>query len=540
MSVPTLVFRASVRGALGDGLLEHITGVTRPENATAREGWPRVAHLDSDVEGAFGAAFVQALQAQWSRGEGKRLDAKHAAELRRSRRALVGAGRVAVRVATKRKRGEPRRRGRRPSPVVDLLFAGPPRFEGYGFGVTRPWSRDRVEAWERAVVGALREAFPHSRFLAITGHRDERSPHAHAYLVPIDSQGRLGWAHVRRELAARAGCPEAQAEDPSREYVDGKGGPRKARSLAQVLASRERASLEMTHVQDWLWERLGRPHGLERGERGSRRVHRAVDRVASVEGRVREAEARAAAAAKREDEAYRRELQYMAAAEEGRTKLEAEAEKAEERRDTAQADATAAEERAKAAKTAATAEEERKTEAEAAVAAAKKGHQQLEDQYNATRKALRALERENVEAQATRDDLAAKLVQLRQDSKAARERLVAAENAAVAAEDRRRQADLDREALVTAADAAWERLVESDRIFTSPGGLASVFRLGSALGRDPGQRMEIDRTLRKTGHDLREFEEGMTAGVTAPDQRPALSVEGQVAPERSGGWEHGR
>ena len=291
MGASTLVFRAVTRAALGDGLLEHITGVTRPENAIAREGWPRVAHLGGDVEGAFGAAFGAALEAQWTRREGEPIGAKHAAELRRSRRAVLTAGRAAVRDATPAKRG----RGRRPSPIVDLLVAGPPRFEPRpGKGDPEPWSRARVEAWERDLAAVLRDAFPHSRFLAVTGHRDEASPHGHAYVVPIDSQGRHGWAHVRRELARRAGCPEAEPEDPGRVYLDGKGRERGAHSLAQVLGSLPRASLEMTHVQDWLHERLGEPHGLERGERGSRRVHRAVDRVASAESRARAVEAEAA------------------------------------------------------------------------------------------------------------------------------------------------------------------------------------------------------------------------------------------------------
>jgi len=149
-------------------------------------------------------------------------------------------------------------RGRRPRPTVDMLIAGPPAFEGDPDKPEQPWALERIRVWAREVVVAVREGLgPRSVVTAAALHLDERSPHVHVQAVPIDAQGRLGWSHVR---AAWAG-------------VTGR--------------SKEAAGQAASRIQDAMWERLGAPYGLERGEVGSKRRHRAVDRLAGVEDRLR-------------------------------------------------------------------------------------------------------------------------------------------------------------------------------------------------------------------------------------------------------------
>ena len=104
MSKPALVFRVATRPTLGGPLRDHVVGVTRPDSALARDGWPEVEVLIGAQPGAEHASVHAGLAKR----------AGHDA-LAEGRRALAKAKKPA--------------RGRRPAPVVDFMVAGPPAFE---------------------------------------------------------------------------------------------------------------------------------------------------------------------------------------------------------------------------------------------------------------------------------------------------------------------------------------------------------------------------------------------------------------------------
>ena len=149
-------------------------------------------------------------------------------------------------------------RGRRPAPIVDFIVAGPPPIDG-----VNAWARDRVEEWAEAAIVAVKTGLgARSAVTAAALHLDERSPHVHVQAVPVDDRGRLGWAHVRAQWAGLPPTPKGQ---------------RRSKAEAATAAAR---------ILDRVHEVAGAPFGLERGEAGGRRRHRAVDRVKGARDRA--------------------------------------------------------------------------------------------------------------------------------------------------------------------------------------------------------------------------------------------------------------
>ena len=154
-----------------------------------------------------------------------------------------------------------------------------------------------MRRWALRSLAAIRRGLgPRSVIVAAAWHGDERSPHLHVQAVPIDSQGRLGWAHVQEEWAVRAGLAPPEAEPPG-EYFgkvkrEGKWveKAREPMSAAEVGRSRARRSAEMSALQDFMHERAGARYGLDRGQRGSRRRHQAVDRARAARDRAEASE----------------------------------------------------------------------------------------------------------------------------------------------------------------------------------------------------------------------------------------------------------
>ena len=269
MSEPTLVFRVVSRDELGGHLRDHIVGVTRPATAIAREGWPRVETLiGADPEAPYAVVSPGLSE--------------------RAERDALGEGKAALAAA------EMPQRGRRPKPLLDMIVAGAPTFERSDRSDPEPWSVERVRRFALRALAAVRRGLgPRSVITAAAWHGDERSPHLHIQAVPIASDGRLGWSHVRAEWAQRAGLAPPEAEPPGkytrRVKRDGKWvkEPRAPLNAAEVARSRERRSAEMSTVQDFMHERVGVRYGLARGERGSHRRHQAVNRTLAVEGRAK-------------------------------------------------------------------------------------------------------------------------------------------------------------------------------------------------------------------------------------------------------------
>ena len=261
----SLVVRFQTRAEVGGALLGHVVGWTRPDTAEPRPGLPAVQNL---VDHGW-----------WERALAQRAAATTVPQcpaLAAGRRALADAIMPA--------------RGRRPAPVIDLLLAGPPPIDA-----PEAWPAERVRAWADAALGAVREGLgPRSAIFAAALHLDERSPHIHIQAVPIDTHGRLGWSHVRGEWAGLEATP---------------AGTRRSKAEAATAASR---ILDRVHAV------AGAPFGLERGEAGRGRRHRAVDRLQGVRDRAndvaRTAAVREAEAAKADEAA--RERAAEAAAEE--------------------------------------------------------------------------------------------------------------------------------------------------------------------------------------------------------------------------------
>ena len=210
MGEATQVLRIEIRPELGGALHLHIVGQIRPNNARPRAGLPPVIVLADDLDQARAAAAAATIP----------------------------------------------KRGRKPSPCVDMLIAGPPPIDG-----PDAWPVERVEAWARDSLAWIGAGLgDRSVISAAAIHLDERSPHLHVSAIPIDATGRLGWGHVRRDWARST-------------YHAGR-------------SSRRDASGELVILQDRYHRDVAERYGLDRGERGSARKHRAVDRVAGAETRA--------------------------------------------------------------------------------------------------------------------------------------------------------------------------------------------------------------------------------------------------------------
>ena len=132
---------------------------------------------------------------------------------------------------------------------VEFLFAGPPPFES-----PDAWPRDRVDEWLQANVEWVRKcAGPKAVIAAAYYHTDERSPHLHLLLVPINTRGRLSWNAVELGFALNPKVP---------------------------------SKLILSSMQDRYHEEVGRRFGLARGEVGSRRKHAPIDRRKGLVDRI--------------------------------------------------------------------------------------------------------------------------------------------------------------------------------------------------------------------------------------------------------------
>ncbi len=132
---------------------------------------------------------------------------------------------------------------------VEFLFAGPPPFES-----PDAWPQDRVDQWLQANLEWVRKcAGPKAVIAAASYHTDERSPHLHLLLVPINTRGRLSWKAVELGFALNPKVP---------------------------------SKLILSSMQDRYHEEVGRRFGLARGEVGSRRKHAPIDRRKGLVHRI--------------------------------------------------------------------------------------------------------------------------------------------------------------------------------------------------------------------------------------------------------------
>ena len=236
------VMRFETKAKLGAQvqLVRHIDGSTRPETASSSS----IVSVHGDVE--LGA--IEHLD-----GEG------------------MGAARAALDavLAARSKKGRP------PKQCVDFLFAGPPPYTDEG-----AWSPARELEWGRETNAALRELVgPNSIIVTFDLHRDEASPHTQGVVVPIDSKGRLGWCHVRDEAAKRLRPKVARMRKDAQARID------QRRAAGEEVPDLPPPSTKSRYgvLQDWLYYRVSRRFGLDRGLVGSEAQHEQIDRQKAVE-----------------------------------------------------------------------------------------------------------------------------------------------------------------------------------------------------------------------------------------------------------------
>ena len=194
------------------------------------------------------------------------------------------------------------KRGRRAQHVlVEAIMAGAPPYEqrvdddgNVIPGQPKPWSQWKVQRWALRSIARIRrlvEANGKAKLCFAALHQDETSPHIHLAFVPLCSDGRLSWTHLKKELAGV--------------------------STARDDHSKRTAAMAMTALQDDYHMWVGRRYGLARGEPQSktRRVHTAIDRVEAAKRQAEIIRARAAAQARKkvaEAKAEADKLQHQA------------------------------------------------------------------------------------------------------------------------------------------------------------------------------------------------------------------------------------
>ena len=258
------VMRFETKAKLGAQvqLVQHIDGSTRPE--TARD--PDVVSVHGDVE--LGAIV--------------HLDGEGMSAARNALDAIL---------ATRPKKGRP------PKQCVDFLFAGAPPY-----GETGAWAPAREIEWAKETNAALRELVgPNSVIVTFDLHRDETSPHTQGVVVPIDSKGRLGWCHVRDEACARLRPEVARMRADTQRRIE------ERRAAGEDVPDLPPPSRKSRYgvLQDWLYFRVSREFGLDRGVVGSQAKHEDIDRTKAIEAREERARREAEGGEQRVDQAVR-------------------------------------------------------------------------------------------------------------------------------------------------------------------------------------------------------------------------------------------
>lgn len=239
--------RYRTRDRIAHRLIGHITGERRPKHTQAPpDGTPAVVAFDDT-----GTMLLD-------RNPGDR----------EQRIGAIGTRRIAdaFKAAVERDKGaraERKMRGRKPFPLVDAVFTGPP-----GWDMKESWSPALVARWAqdtaRWLVARVKAASPKAR-VWIVAHADESAPHLHALICPSLGNGTISWGKL---LVGMSADERASEQDPGKEGV----------------------SAAMSVLQDRYHAEVAHTFGLERGEKGSKRVHRqanpelsAVKREAAAE-----------------------------------------------------------------------------------------------------------------------------------------------------------------------------------------------------------------------------------------------------------------
>ena len=198
---------------------------------------------------------------------------------------LDGVGMRVAREAVQAAKAARSNRGRPPKECLAIVFAGPPAYD-----TPECWGPLRERFWYEATRDAERELLgPHSLIVTSDAHRDETSPHTQSLVVPFDSEGRLGWCHVRDEACKRLRPVVADLRAKAQVELD------QRRAAGEELPDLPQPSTKSRYgiLQDFVYYRVSRPFGLERGEVGSQAKHQEIDRQNASERAAKRARAEA-------------------------------------------------------------------------------------------------------------------------------------------------------------------------------------------------------------------------------------------------------
>ena len=147
-------------------------------------------------------------------------------------------------------RSRPKRRGRQSKPICEMLLAGPPPFSS-----TDAWTDEQVARWADDSTSWFEMTFPHAVVVEASLHLDETSPHIHLLFIPRTSRDEISWSKL---------LPEAMA-------------------LQYERSSISSVSKAGTKLQDTYQAEVARHFDLARGEVGSKKRHREIDRAAGMD-----------------------------------------------------------------------------------------------------------------------------------------------------------------------------------------------------------------------------------------------------------------
>ena len=160
--------------------------------------------------------------------------------------------------------------GRPPNPYVEFLLAGPPRYDD----ADRLWPESKELEWAKSARQWVAKRFPDSKVVVASLHRDEAAPHVHIVLSPavVTTKGERQWGWCKaRNVAAVAALNER---------IKGR-----RRTPKRMTRTNSRKALSL--LQDDCHAHTGEKYGLDRGKRGSRAKHQAVDQAKSVAARAK-------------------------------------------------------------------------------------------------------------------------------------------------------------------------------------------------------------------------------------------------------------
>jgi hypothetical protein len=175
---------------------------------------------------------------------------------------LVGPSTAAGIVdAVESRAGQATERDAKAVPCIEYLITASPKAGAVA-------GADQGEAYLRDALAWLQKRHGAENVVSAVIHLDETTPHLAAYVVPlVETPGKT------RKRSVLAGGKDP-AGKPLRKTIEVQEAPQLRLSASHYLGNRDKLSAMQTQFA----EEVGKPHGLERGIKGSRAKHQRVQR----------------------------------------------------------------------------------------------------------------------------------------------------------------------------------------------------------------------------------------------------------------------